>query len=242
MNFARKLGRRLLIKAGFDIVRTDHNPAPAARRVRLLREHGIDLVFDVGANIGQYGWELREHGYAGRIVSFEPLSGPFRELAGLSAKLPPWTAVNIGLGDRSGMATIHVAGNSECSSLLPLSARQIAADASVRYVAEEQVQLSTLREVWDDHCGPDDRAYVKIDAQGFERNIIRGAGPVLAKALGIQLELSFTPLYEGERPFQETVDEMRSLGFLLRTVEPMYVDPTNGELLQLDAVFFRARG
>ncbi len=237
----RRFAREALKRAGYDIVRTDENLAPASRRVRLLREHGVDLVLDVGANIGQYGWELRNHGYAGRIVSFEPLSGPFRELAGLSAQRPPWTAVNIGLGDRSGTATIHVAGNSECSSLLPLSARQTEADASVRYVAEEVVRMSTLREVWDDHCGPGDRAYVKIDAQGFERHIIRGAGPVLHRAVGIQLELSFTPLYEGETPFREMVDEMRSLGFLLRTVEPMYVDPTSGELLQLDAVFFRRR-
>ena len=209
--------------------------------MRLLREHRIDLVFDVGANIGQYGWELREHGYAGKIVSFEPLSGPYRELAGLSAQRPPWTAVNIGLGDRSGTATIHVAGNSECSSLLPMSARHAEADASVRYVAEESIRISTLQEVWNDHSGPGDRTYLKIDAQGFERHIIRGAGPVLQRALGIQLELSFTPLYEGETPFREMVDEMKSLGFLLRTVEPMYVDPKTGELLQLDAIFFQRR-
>lgn len=239
---ARRFAREALKRAGYDIVRTDENRAPAARRVRLLRDHGIDLVFDVGANIGQYGWELREHGYTGRIVSFEPLSAPYRELAGLAAQRPPWTAVNIGLGDRSGTATINVAGNSECSSLLELSARQKEADASVRYVAEEVVRMSTLREVWDEHCGPTDHAYVKIDAQGFERHIIRGAGPVLQRALGIQLELSFTPLYEGETPFREMVEEMRSLGFLLRTIEPMYVDPTTGELLQVDAVFFRKRG
>lgn len=238
--FIRKAGRRLFKRAGYDLVRTDENPSPAARRVRLLRERGINLVFDVGANIGQYGWELRQNGYSGRIVSFEPLAAPYRELAKLAAKRPPWVTVNVGLGDRSGAATIHVANNSECSSLLPMLPRHGKADPSVRYVAEEQIQVVTLNEVWVDHCCASDRAYLKIDAQGFERNILEGAGPMLSQALGIQIELSLEPLYEGETLFLDMVQEMRTRGYLLRTVEPMFTDQTSGELLQLDAVFFRA--
>jgi FkbM family methyltransferase len=236
----RNAGRRLLKQAGYDLVRTDQNPAPVARRVRLLRKHGIDVVLDVGANIGQYGWDLRQNGYLGRIVSFEPLSAPYRELIKLARTKPPWATVNVGLGDRSGSAVIHVANNSESSSLLPMLPRHGKADASVRYIGEEQIQMVTLQEIWAEHCQPSNRAFLKIDAQGFERTILQGAGLMLAHAVGIQLELSLVPLYEGETLFLEMVNDMRARGFLLHTVEPMFVDQTTGELLQLDAVFFRA--
>jgi len=63
-----RLGRR----AGIEIAR--YRPL-AARRMELLRANRIGTVIDVGANTGGYGSELRAFGYAGQIISLEPLAG-----------------------------------------------------------------------------------------------------------------------------------------------------------------------
>ena len=61
--------------AGYEVHRRDL--AHAARRNAAMAVRGIDVVFDIGANEGQYVRELREFGYGGRIVSFEPLPQAF---------------------------------------------------------------------------------------------------------------------------------------------------------------------
>lgn len=45
--------------------------------VKQLEARQVDAVFDIGANSGQYSIGLRRAGFRGRIISFEPLSGPF---------------------------------------------------------------------------------------------------------------------------------------------------------------------
>ena len=79
---------RKLWRLGVDVVGTTHWNHSALRRLKLIRDHGIDLVFDVGANAGQYAKELRDLGYAGRIVSFEPLSAAFEKLRAAAGRDP----------------------------------------------------------------------------------------------------------------------------------------------------------
>jgi len=57
---------------------------------RLLASYGVDCVFDVGANTGQYAEGLRNLGYKGRIISFEPLSAAHALLIENSRDDPEW--------------------------------------------------------------------------------------------------------------------------------------------------------
>jgi hypothetical protein len=71
-------------KTGFDII---HGSNPS---VALLKKYGISLIFDVGANVGQYAMRTRSLGYKGKIVSFEPLSSAFNHLLNNAAHDPLW--------------------------------------------------------------------------------------------------------------------------------------------------------
>ena len=73
----RSLATSLLRKGGYDIFRFNTRNSPVPRRITLFKHLGIDLVIDVGASDGWYGLELRNTAYTGRIVSFEPMTGPF---------------------------------------------------------------------------------------------------------------------------------------------------------------------
>jgi hypothetical protein len=73
--------RRLVWKERFDVTPFDAMWSAVARRRDLLRTLGIDLVLDVGANVGQYASDLRrDAGFEGRIRSFKPTRDAFRTL------------------------------------------------------------------------------------------------------------------------------------------------------------------
>ena len=81
-----------------DLVRYPNNDM--RRRQKLLKFHSIDKILDVGANTGQYAIETFKLGYAGEIISFEPMKGAFEDLERKSNKRTNWTVFNYGLGDR----------------------------------------------------------------------------------------------------------------------------------------------
>ena len=88
MNLSALL-KRLVRKTGFDVIRFNARSSPVARRIRLFAHHGINLVLDVGANIGSYGSQLRDDlSYRGNIVSFEPMKTAYQLLADAARQDP----------------------------------------------------------------------------------------------------------------------------------------------------------
>lgn len=237
MNRMRSLGIRLaaerLASSGFE-VRRHH----ATRRQAVLARHRVDLVLDVGGADGGYGRELRRFGYAGRIVSFEPLATAYGRLAEVLAADPLWSAHNVALGSERGETTINVASNSNSSSLLPMLDTHIEAEPSVQYVSAEAISVERLDDVAADVVGSADRPFLKIDTQGFEREVLAGGPITVEHCVGLQLELSFVPLYEGGMTADEAIGWAYGHGFHLVGMEQGYAAPT-GEILQMDGVFMR---
>jgi FkbM family methyltransferase len=226
--------------AGFEVRRYGINGAEAARRQALLDFHGIDLVLDVGANAGQYGNELREGGYRGRIVSFEPLMTPRQELCRLAGRDPSWlVAPQAAIGDHDGDIEINVAENSWSSSILPINETHVAAAPHSRYVGRERVPLARLDTLAPPYFGDDDCALLKIDTQGFEAQVLDGATAILPRIRGVQLELSFVPLYDGQALFMEMVTRLQGLGYELHALLAGFSDQVSGRMLQADGIFFR---
>jgi hypothetical protein len=93
-------------------LRLTRYPPPAdRRRARLIQRHAVTVVVDLGANTGQYGSMLRQHGYRGMILSYEPLPTAFRQLSAQSAGDANWQAFEAAVGAANGSVTLHVAGN-----------------------------------------------------------------------------------------------------------------------------------
>ncbi len=209
--------------------------------VKQLESHGVNVVFDVGANSGQYATELRMAAYRGRIVSFEPLSGPFSLLQSESSKDPLWDCRQCALGDADGTISINVAGNAGASSsVLPMLKSHQEAFPPANYVGTEEVPIHRLDSIAADFLRPGDVNFLKIDVQGFERQVVAGGMSTVADwVAGIQLELTFQPLYEGGMLIREALDLVYSLGFTLTGLVPGFTDLRNGQMLQADGIFFR---
>src|SRR3546814_4488279 len=99
------------------------------------------------------------------------------------------------LGAETGTATINVSENLASSSLLDVEARSVEALRETGYTGTEEIVVRTLDEVVE----PDWRRplALKIDTQGFELEVLKGAQQTLADIPAILLEMSLTPLYKG---------------------------------------------
>ncbi|MCG6872228.1 MAG: FkbM family methyltransferase [Gammaproteobacteria bacterium] len=216
-----------------------HRLREVRRRLKLMSHHGIDLLLDVGANAGQYGDNIRASGYAGRIVSFEPVALAFAALARRAAGDDKWRVENCALGDRPGRQPIHVAANSFSSSFLDMLPEHLNRAPDSAYQGAEEVDVRTLDAVFPGGFPEAARVFLKIDTQGFERKVLEGARSSLESITGVQLEMSLLPLYRGETLFPEMLAYMGERGFSLQLIEPGFSDRRTGRLLQLDGIFFR---
>lgn len=236
----KRVLRNFLLKQGYVYARGSQTGHPLARRRKILDDAGINLLLDVGANSGQYARQLRrEVGYTGRILSFEPQEAAFRTLQANAEGDAAWEVFHLALGDAETSLEINVAGNSYSSSFLEMLPAHLASAPESRYVGRETIQVRTLDALFPDLCQAGDRVYLKMDTQGFESRVLKGAEASLDRIAVIQMELSLVPLYEGEMLFHEMCAHMKSKGFRLVAVEPGFSDPGTGELLQMDGIFRR---
>jgi FkbM family methyltransferase len=211
----------------------------AARRLRILSDAGVSAVLDVGANRGQFAKELRAGGYAGRIVSFEPLGSAYGALERAAAEDPLWSCRRLALSDSEGEAELHVAGNAVSSSLLDMEARHLEAAPESQYVGHERVRQARLDELAGELELPADGIYLKVDVQGLESRVIEGARGALPRIVAIESELSLVPLYREQLLFRQMLDLLDDAGYDPVSLEPAYADPRNGHVLQVDGIFLR---
>jgi FkbM family methyltransferase len=235
----RGLAKRFAMKCGYEILRYPRLSEAHRSLAGLLQKEQINLVLDVGANVGQFVADLRAVGYGGRIVSFEPLSSAHAELCMLAEGDPNWTiADRTAIGSETGAVDIHISGNSMSSSILEMLSSHSDAAPESSYVSVESVSVRRL----DDLCtlAPTDRVLVKIDVQGFERQVVEGARRVLANSRAVISEISLVPLYEGQILAKDMWDLLAVQGFVPWSLEPCFRHPETGRLLQLDGVFVRS--
>jgi FkbM family methyltransferase len=232
--------QRLARRLGYDLTPRRKAKSPPAQLVAVLKHFRITCVLDVGANVGQYGALLRERGYSERIVSFEPQAGSHAALERRAAADAAWQAApRMALGARTGEVELEVSAESDMSSILPQSPllRQVSPSSAV--VRKETVPLRRLDDVAGSYLEPDERVFLKIDAQGYEAEVLAGAAGLLERLAGIQLEMALVPLYEGERPFRAMLDTLSALGFEPYLFLTGYFERKLARQLQIDGVFMR---
>ncbi|KAA1380759.1 FkbM family methyltransferase [Aeromicrobium fastidiosum] len=226
--------RKTLQRADLEIGRGSY----AGRLVRTLESRGIDTVLDIGANVGQYATLTRSAGFGGRIISCEPLSGAFAELGKRAARDDAWTVLNVAVGAEPGEAVINVSANSFSSSIRGMTDTHLTTAPGSQYIASETVPVTTVAEIAATHAVEPARTLLKIDTQGFEGEVLQGAGGLVGQVAAIQLELSFVELYDDQLLFDDLVGSMTAHGYRIQQIEPGYSGP-DGRMMQVDGLFVR---
>jgi FkbM family methyltransferase len=210
------------------------------RRMKMLKHYNIDAIFDVGANIGQYGIEMRRLGYDNKIISFEPLSSAFKKLKKRSHNDKNWIVNNYALGEKNKCSNINISGNSHSSSLLEILPSHIESAPKSKIIDSEEIEVRRLDSVFSTFCNHKDHIMLKIDTQGYEKNVIDGAEGSIDLIKMIQIEMSFVSLYKNDILFIDMMKYLEEMDFKLFSLENGFSNPTTGQLLQVDGIFVRA--
>jgi FkbM family methyltransferase len=232
----RNLLKRAALRIGVDVRSARHTEDKIMQA--LMYRLRPSVVLDVGANVGQYARKLRVLGFRGLIISFEALAVAHARLVDAAAGDAHWLAApRAVVGSETGTTAINVAGNSVSSSVLPMTSLLLDAVPNVVYVATEQVpgiRLDAVAEIPQQGS-----LMLKIDTQGYELEVLRGATTLFQRISLLQLELSLVPLYEGAPVMTDIIAYLGSHGFDLFQLIPAFRDERDGRLLQVEGFFVR---
>jgi FkbM family methyltransferase len=201
-----------------------HDPLPS----------DIRTVIDVGANRGQFALVARQRWPAARLICFEPLPEPAAVLRRLLGENERIEIVEAAVGAEPGAATIHVSQSDDSSSLLAMTTHQSATFPGTQEVATMEVTTTSL----DRHLaeGIERPALLKLDVQGFELEVLRGAGRALSGIDFVLVECSFQEFYAGQATADAVVRFLHEQGFSITAATAPTID-RHGALLQVDFIF-----
>lgn len=218
---------------------------PLARHLRdLFATYEVDCVFDVGANLGQYRDMLREEsGFSARILSFEPVKKYAEVLKERAKTDQKWTICDFALGNDAKISQIHVTKSPGLNSFLaPRRDRVTGFWADDAICGTEAVETRTLDDVYQDLRSQFGfrRPYLKIDTQGFDMEVLKGAKGSIETFCGLQTEASIRPLYDGMPDYREMIGYLASLGYSISGLFPVWHDPAL-RMVEFDCVMVSDR-
>jgi FkbM family methyltransferase len=198
------------------------------------------FVIDIGANEGQTSAEIMKRFPSARVLAFEPTSKTFAILEACAAS-HGFEAFKVAVGDTKGELEFNCFESSQCNSILPATAPDSAVIAGIREKpVVERVKVEPLDSFLEEHgLGTTPVNYLKIDVQGFEMPVLRGAVQTLARTRSILIEVSFCRAYQGQCLVDEVCHCLRAHGFSLSTAIGYLPAEDFDELVSSDFFFVR---
>ena len=218
---------------------------PLVRELVFLSEHKkwftsnhFQTVIDVGGYIGAFTFAIREMLPEAQVYTFEPLPDNFAKIKENHGGDPRVKTFNTALGDKRGEVDFWRSDFTPSSSILPMG--ELHKQTFPHTAGSTKVTVPTAR--LDDfltemtYIG---KTLLKIDVQGYEETVLRGAVETLKKVDSVITEVSFMPLYEGQATFDQLNDLLKGYGFVYSGSFETLLSPVDGSILQSDALFVR---
>jgi FkbM family methyltransferase len=192
----------------------------------ILEKYKVDLVLDVGANVGQFSLSMRRL-YKGPIISFEPIASTFEALRKKAPQDKHWYKFNYALGNESGERTMNVYEMDQLNSLLETTEETIErfGDGAAR-PRKELIRIRRLDDILNEM--PFDvrsrKIFLKMDTQGYELEVFRGARSIHDSIVAIQAEVYQKPVYDQAPVWTEAIKEYTGAGFKFAGIFPVVRD------------------
>lgn len=193
----------------------------------------LKYVVDVGAHVGKWTSSLLELCLPEHILVVEPSPEIHEQLENRFSRVDNVTLHKVAVSDFSGNTDFHLTSNQEFNSI---SKVQDSFQSTFEGLAQVERKVTVPVQTLDGLCRDfSEISLLKIDVQGFEKEVIRGAKEILKKSKVLIVEMNFSPLYDGESSFTEVHEMLTQSGFYIRNVSPSYCH--DGRSMSCDAIY-----
>lgn len=203
-----------------------------------FQQAGIQTVLDVGSYIGSFAYAIRHILPQAHITSFEPLQDNYTRLVKNLSPLGNFQAFNTAIGEHAGELEFHRSEFSPSSSALEMGELHRQAFPQTANATTLRVPVARLDDYLD-RINMTPPVLLKIDVQGYEDAVLRGAGQVLKQVDYLEIEVSYQPLYSGQVLFEGIHQLLVQAGFRFAGNLDSMLSPLDGSILQSDALFIR---
>lgn len=234
-NQLKKLISNQFAKLGYTI-RRKHSTINDTFLLEQIQSNNVDLIVDVGANIGQFASNIISYNDQIEIWSFEPSSIAYRQLLKNSRSYPNWKIQDqMALGAHNENIKINISDNIVSSSILKIEKKHIDNAPSSVIKTTENIQMKTLDSF--ELYGSNRNIFLKIDTQGYELEVLKGAIKTFSNISLIKLELSTYCLYKDQPLCDELISFLYKKNFNIIDIENGFRSNSSSEMLQFDALF-----
>ncbi len=207
---------------------------------RWFQKMGTRTVLDVGSYIGAFAYAMRMILPEAQIYSFEPLEANYRTLIRNLAPLGRFQAFQTALGESVGRLEFYQNDFLASSSALEMTELHRQAFPHTGHQVRVSVPLARLDDYLE-RMSLQPPVLLKLDVQGYESSVLRGAEHTLRQVDFLICEVSFVELYAGQPLFDDLYAMLHERGFRFAGLLDVLLSPLDDSILQADALFLRAK-
>lgn len=200
----------------------DENIIRAVRAIKkkLPNIKGELAIIDIGAFDGEISIKLAKEFPKCKVLAFEPNSAMFEVASEVVKGKPQITLKNIAISDANGTTTFNITANKVSSSLNPINSGNLAGSLRTELAVEKQVTVQT--QTLDSLKIQEPVLLIKIDTQGHEMAVLKGATATLQNTLYVLAEMNNHAIYDQSSKYYEVDQWLREHGFSLEDIIVTY--------------------
>ena len=236
----KELFKKILKNFDYRLIKISKNKKSLDIISELISLYNIDLVLDVGANVGQFAKEVRKNDYKKEIISFEPIANTHKKLLENSYNDNKWEIYErCCLGEFDGTTDINISSYSPSSSILDFTKMHIDAKQSATMIDKENVKIIKLDTIAKTLNSKSKNILLKLDTQGYEGQILEGAKEFLKEVDIVFCEMSICEVYKGQSLFKDIIAMLEKYDFKIASLENGFFNNKSKQLLQIDGIFIK---
>ncbi len=219
---------------------SDKHPVSPLDHPAILDSLSVNTLIDIGASVGDFINQMLERNNKLYVIAFEPVPQVYQALNSRYKDYQNFTAYNLALGDKDGEIAFYANEYTYSSSVLPMSDTHVHEFPYTSNASLINLTMSRL-DTLIDASSLNKPILVKVDVQGFEKQVIAGGQDLFSIADYVIIEVSFVELYHTQPLFDEINSQMNQLGFYYNGNIEQLVSKKTGSVLQADALYVRRK-